>query len=139
MQVHTLQRGLVHSLASAGADHLLYRYRVEFRAQCADEMLRPEWGVTHTADVPLWFFGNRSTLTESEKGVAERAILGPFTRFVNGEKHVNWGTGGYRDVRTVKSDGRVEIWKDELWDEALRVWGILRAADRGDDGVRSRL
>ncbi|RJE18934.1 Carboxylesterase [Aspergillus sclerotialis] len=87
MQVHTLQRGLVHSLASAGAEHLLYRYRIEFRAKCADELLRPEWEVTHTADVPLWFYGNRSTLTEDEKGIAARAIVEPFTRFVNGEEN----------------------------------------------------
>lgn len=101
-------------------------------------MLEPEWEVTHTADVPIWFYGNGKGLTDAEKGVAQKAIVGPFAKFVNGDREFGWGTKNHRDVRTLKSDGSVQIWKDDMWDEALRVWRALRAVD-GVQSERARL
>lgn len=131
MQVHALQRGLIHSLSVAGASHLLYRYRIEYRLSCVDESLPPEWGVTHTADMPIWFFGNGvGKVNEGrEREIVKKGILDPFTKFINGDAAIGWGTEGCRQVRTLRSDGEVVIWEDGLWDWALRVWGTLRRVD----------
>ncbi|KAL4890930.1 alpha/beta-hydrolase [Aspergillus ambiguus] len=129
MQVHCMQRGLVDSLVRGGADHLLYRYRVEFRLRCADESIPPEWSVTHATDQYLWFWGNGSRLEAREKEVIHRAFIGPWTRFVHGEDDIGWGTRGHRQVRRLRPDGEVDIWEDELWEEAMRVWRGLRELD----------
>ncbi|KAL3262655.1 hypothetical protein ABHI18_002536 [Aspergillus niger] len=127
MQVHDMQRGLIHALASGGAGHLLYRYRIEYRAKCADASVPPEWEVTHSSDYPIWFWGNGNVLEPEEKGFIRRALIDPFISFVHGVEDVKWGTRHHREMRTLKPDGSVEIVQDTaLWDEAMRVWKALR-------------
>ncbi|KAJ5222648.1 CAZyme family CE10 [Penicillium citrinum] len=134
MQVYQMQRGLIHALTSnkagVSAEHLLYRYRIEFRASCMDAKMPAEWGVTHSSDYPLWFWGNGDSLTESEKKVTHEAFIGPLARFVQNTRDdgFGWETSGF-GVRTMKADGTVEITKDRLWDEGVRVWKAVRAAD----------
>ena len=126
-----MQRGLIHALTSntAGVDasRLIHRYRIEFRAECMDG-IPIEWGVTHSSDYPLWFWGNGDVLTEKEKKCTHDALVGPLARFVKGEGDFGWETSGKR-VRVLKADGSVEIRGDSLWDEGVRVWKGLRAVD----------
>ncbi|OJJ41076.1 hypothetical protein ASPWEDRAFT_102513 [Aspergillus wentii DTO 134E9] len=126
MQVHKMQRGLVHALVTGGAAHCLYRYRIEYRLKCADHAVPPEWGVTHVTDQYMWFWGNGDVLEAGEKDLVKQAFLESLARFVRGDAEINWGTGSYREVRTLKPDGSVEISNDALWDDALRVWKALR-------------
>jgi len=64
MQIHMLQRGLLNALARGGASHLIYRYRIEFRLKCVDNIYPPKWGVTHASDITIWFgaMGSESKL-----------------------------------------------------------------------------
>lgn len=137
MQVYQMQRGLIHALTSniAGVDasRLIHRYRIEFRAKCIDKAIPPEWGVTHSSDYPLWFWGNGDVLTPAEKKITHEAFIGPLSRFIQGPiaagaNGFGWGTTG-KSVRTLKADGTVEIRDDALWDEGVRVWKGLRAVD----------
>jgi hypothetical protein len=71
-------------------------------------------------------------LTESEKKVTHNAFIGPLARFVQNERQTDfgWGTSGF-GVRTMRADGRVEITRDSRWEEGVRVWKAVRAADLG--------
>lgn len=136
MQVHHLQRGLIHSLSVHGAGHLLSRYRIEFRLSCIDDIFPPEWGATHSTDMAIWFFGNgsRRGLTPSEEGAVNKGVLGPFARFVSGESgEFGWGAQGEREVRVLRANGTVDVvWDEEgVWGRALRVWSAIQ-------GVRTR-
>lgn len=138
MQVHHMQRGLLYALTSntggVDASRLLHRYRIEFRAQCMDETLPVEWGVTHSSDYPIWFWGNGKVLTSKEKQIVNDAFIGPLSRFVQGLSAAGvdgfgWGTNGCQSVRTLKADGTVEIEKDSMWEEGVRVWKRVRETD----------
>lgn len=137
MQVYHMQRGLIHALTSnaAGVDasELIHRYRIEFRAECMDG-IPAEWGVTHSSDYPLWFWGNGDVLTEKEKVDTWGALVGPLAKFVKGEKDFGWGVRG-RGVRVMKADGEVEIRGDGLWEEGVRAWKRVREVD----GEKARL
>ena len=126
MQVHKLQRGLVYSLATHGASHLLHRYRIEYRPKCVDKHIPPQWGVTHSSDLSIWFWGNGDVLEPEEKDVIQKALLDPLVKLVNGQADLGWGTTNYREVRRLKPDGTLEIWNDSMWDDGLHVWKVLR-------------
>jgi carboxylesterase type B len=132
MQVYHMQRGLIHALtdntAGVDASRLIHRYRIEFRAECTTG-IPAEWGVTHSSDYSLWFWGNGDVLTEKEKKCTWEALVGPLARFVNGDGgDFGWGTNG-KGVRVLKADGSVEVRGDPLWDEGVRVWKKLRDVD----------
>ncbi|KAJ5094631.1 CAZyme family CE10 [Penicillium angulare] len=138
MQVYHMQRGFIHALTSntakVDASRLLFRYRIEYRAKCMDKSLPIEWGVTHSSDYPLWFWGNGDILTPAEKKSTHEAFIGPLVRFVQGAESAGsngfgWETNGYQGVRTLKPDGTVKIQSDATWDEGVRVWKALRRAD----------
>lgn len=138
MQVHHMQRGLIHALTrnSGGVDasRLIQRYRIGWRAGCV-KGIPVEWGVTHSSDYAIWFWGNGYVLTEGEKGVVHRAVIGPLARFVRGfdasaDDGFGWGVSGWESVRTLKGDGSVVIERDEMWEDGVRVWKALRDASR---------
>lgn len=43
IQIHHLERGMANALVQHGAGDLLYRYRMEWRAQCCDKQWPREW------------------------------------------------------------------------------------------------
>ncbi|KAJ5894922.1 CAZyme family CE10 [Penicillium taxi] len=137
MQVHEMQRGFIYALTSntggVDASRLLHRYRVEFRAKCVDKSFPPEWGVTHSSDYPLWFWGNGDVLSSDEKKIALEAFVGPLSRFVQGvaagADEFGWNTSGWKGMRTLKSDGVVETREDPTWEQGVRVWKGLRKVD----------
>jgi hypothetical protein len=146
MQVHNMQRGFIYALTNPatnkpvpGIEKLIFRYRMEYRLSCADRSLPPAWGVTHATDQYIWFWGNGEVIKEAEKGLIKKAVVDPFVKFVHGEDDLKWGTQSYKEMRTLKPDGSVGIWKDEIWDEGVRVWKILREVGEYSDGGSSRL
>lgn len=144
MQVHHMQRGFIYALtrntAGIDASELIHRYRIEFRAKCVDKGIPVEWGVTHSSDYALWFWGNGDVLTPFEKGVVHEAFIGPLARFVRGQRGEDgfgWGVSGKDGVRILRKDGSVVIAGDEIWEEGVGVWEELRRAQAaGSDKSR---
>ena len=138
VQIHATQRGMLDALERGGAAGLVRRYRIEWRARCADARFPRAWGATHGADNYLWWFGDGAGLTLPEERVVRRAFLEDLGRFLRGEE-VHWGTEGVREARRLGADGKVSVWKDELWDEGMAVWNALRSEDRAAAREKSRL
>ncbi|CAG7918575.1 unnamed protein product [Penicillium olsonii] len=129
MQVHQMQRGLAYALShnSSGVDasRQVYRYRIEWRAKCMDAVMPVEWGVTHSSDYPVWFFGNGKPLQTEEKNIIKQSFIGPLCRFVQGAGDFGWGTSGVRQVRTLQGNGRVAIREDMAWTEGNQTRFIM--------------
>ncbi|KAL5342619.1 Alpha/Beta hydrolase protein [Aspergillus crustosus] len=152
MQIHNMQRGFIYALTkpitrsldgkdretiSREVEKLIFRYRMEYRLQCADRSTPPQWGVTHATDQYIWFWGNGEVVQPKEKEIIKNAVIDPFIKFVHGEHDLGWGTSSVRQMRTLKPDGSVQIWYDELWDEAVRVWKGLREVAGFEAGTGS--
>ncbi|KAF2096571.1 carboxylesterase-lipase family protein [Rhizodiscina lignyota] len=131
-QIHNMERGFVDCLDKFGAGDLVHRYRVEWRAQCADTSWPREWGVTHGTDIVLWLWGEGrgEGLTEKEKGLVKTWMHDAFCDFVHGKDiRTKWGTHGPQEVRRIKPSGETDIWKDkEMWENGLEVWHKLKEA-----------
>jgi carboxylesterase type B len=127
IQIHALARGMVYHLSRHGAGALMHRYRIEWRAACVSDKIPPEFGATHTSDLPIWFWGNGGALTRAEKHVIAEAFQKPLARFLSGEV-VEWGAG-WAQVRTLKGDGRVVVEDDEGVRGARVLWDVLDGAD----------
>jgi carboxylesterase type B len=127
LQVHHLQRGFYNSLFRGGSrpGKDVLRYRFDRRLKCVDATLPPEWGVTHSSDVPIWLWGSDflGGLTNEEK-IWLRDWNEQFAGFVNGEE-VEWGTTKPKEVRRWRSDGITDIWQDDMWEEGIQVWKIV--------------
>lgn len=128
-QVHNMERGFLNELDRHGAGRLVKRYRVEWRAGCADMLYPPEWGVCHGSDMLIWFFGNGKGigLSLSEKNIVKDFVLDAVNGYLNDQDITKeWATKNVREVRRLKPDGAVEIWQDEMWDKGLQQWTELR-------------
>ncbi len=134
MQVHHLERGFQNALHKAGLapGKDIFRYRFEWRAKCIDDMFQREWGVTHATDMSIWFWGldydNGRGLTDKDK-----AVIHPwnaaFAAFVKGE-NPQWGTDrGVEYVKRLRSDGEIDIWKDDRWRAGLTVWNMVNGSN----------
>ncbi|KAF2643592.1 paraben-hydrolyzing esterase precursor [Massarina eburnea CBS 473.64] len=128
IQIHHLERGMVNALVNHGAGDLIYRYRVEWRAQCCDKQWPREWGVTHGTDAQsIWFWGGGERLSNTEKTLVRTAFHDLFANFVKGEQ-VNWGTAHALQLRTMKPDGSVVVEEDPYLVEGVKVWNVLKSA-----------
>ena len=60
MQVYSMERGFAKALVDGGltVGKDLLRYRIEWRAKCVNSWLPLDWGVTHSTDLAIWFWGN---------------------------------------------------------------------------------
>ncbi|KAF2036526.1 alpha/beta-hydrolase [Setomelanomma holmii] len=125
VQVHALKRGMVDALVRRGAGNLIHRYRIEWRAKCVDKKHPRTWGVTHTSDMAIWFFGNGEILTAEEKEVVTKAFHEPLSAFLKGDD-VEWGTKHAMQIRTLKSDGSVRIENDVRLEDGLELWNKLK-------------
>lgn len=140
VQIHMLERGLMGALVRGGAAHLVYRYRIEYRVKCV--ALPPEWGVTHSSDMAMWFWGNGAQLEQEEKLLVNEALIEPLVDFVNGSDVVRWdgadpSNKSIQRVRRLRSDGQVDIWHDdgEMWLKGLKVWNALRQIRSAPQGT----
>lgn len=144
-QVHTSIRGLTHLLLNPpkgqGIQALpaknVHRYRIEWRAKNLDKWLKPEVGVCHGADSPIWWCsGWRAGYTESDQEKA-RAWLKPFEEFLAG-KDVSWGREESSDgekaekrMRVIDKNGETkEDVLDERWDRGLEVFNAVWQAQK---------
>jgi carboxylesterase type B len=128
VQVHKIQRGFYKELENWGASDLIHRYRMEWRAKCIDEWIPIEWGVTHSTDMVIWFYGNGQKLEAKEKDIIKRAFTDPLGKFLRGEKEIGWQAYGVREVRRLQGDGSVDIVGDDMWQEGVTVWDKLHKA-----------
>lgn len=123
VQVHVTERGFIDALARHCAAHLIHRYRIDWRSGIARA---PEkWGATHWADDVIWFFGNGKRLPNNEKRIVGWAFTELYAKFVAGEV-ADWGAKAPLEVRRLRADGEVDVWRDEWWDEKLKVWNALQ-------------
>jgi carboxylesterase type B len=124
MQIHSTMRGFIASISTKLPHELIYRYRIDWRTKSVDKTLPPEMGATHGTDLNIWFFGNGSELTLSEKYLLQE-WLKPVASFLKGEE-VNWGTGSVDDVRYLTAEGNIEIKQDEAWDIKMPLWELTK-------------
>jgi carboxylesterase type B len=134
-QVHSTIRGLAHCLLSPPdkADAMpmekVHRYRIKWRAPSLGKWLKPEVGVCHAADSPIWWAsGWRAGFNGEDKENTMR-FLEPFGRFLSGER-VEWGTKSEREIREMGVDGTTRVVEDESWDRGLEVWKTMWEAQR---------
>lgn len=137
VQVHHLERGMSNALVAHGAGDLLYRYRIEWRAQCCDKKYPREWGVTHGTDMAIWFWGNNERLSNEEKTLVKEAFHDQLARFLSGDK-LHWGTQHALQLRTLKPDGTIKIEDDAWLANSLKVWKILKDVGAIDTRPASR-
>jgi carboxylesterase type B len=127
LQVHALQRGLHSSLFRGGllpgVDVL--RYRFDRRLECVSGTFPLELGVTHSSDVPIWFWGANfsSGLTDEEKVLLEGWNQG-FASFIRGDE-VEWGPKQPKEMRRWRCDGETDVWTDDRWEQGLKIWDLL--------------
>ncbi|KAH8742778.1 carboxylesterase [Diaporthe sp. PMI_573] len=127
LQVHSLQRGLHNALFRGGllpgVDVL--RYRFDKRLKCINGTFPLELGVTHSSDVPIWFWGANFSggLTDQEKTLLEGWNQG-FASFIKGDK-VTWGPKQPEEMRRWRGDGETDVWIDDKWEQSLKIWDLL--------------
>ena len=144
-QVHASIRGFTHLLLNPpkneGVKPLppgnVLRYRIEWRAKGLDAWLKPEVGVCHAADGPIWWAnGWRAGFTEEDKANATK-FLQPFGEFLEGNKVV-WGRSGgdgakeESRIRVMTKDGvtREDV-VDERWERGMKVFdAVWRAQEK---------
>lgn len=132
VQVHALERGMVHALVKTGAGALIHRYRIEWRAKCVDKDMPRHFGASHASDMAIWFFGNGRELELGEKTVVIDSFLRPLSCFLKGEE-MQWGTWDPMQLRTLRKDGAVSIEEDVRLEWGVGLWDALRKA--GPPGI----
>lgn len=137
MQIHSTMRGLVECISSSVPLDHIHRYRIDWRAQCIDKRLPKEVGATHGTDLAIWWFGNGDTLTDSEKMLV-RQWLRPIGAFLRNE-NFDWGTESLQEVRYLTAEGKIEIEPDEIWEEKLPLWEVMKSATPAPLATSSRL
>lgn len=128
-QVHVTQRGFISSLEPISPSKQLFRYRIERRAKCLDQIMSPEMGVAHGSDFCFWFWGHcfnmKADLTKEEAKLA-RALLEPLASYVGGEDEIEWGTQVVNGARKIgQYSDTVETARDPLWEPSLKIWRAL--------------
>lgn len=116
---------MVDALVRHGAGSLIYRYRIEWRAQCCDKKWPKEWGATHVTDMAIWFWGDGEHLSKKEKKLIKDAFHDNLARFLKGEE-LDWGTENPLHIRTLTPDGTVLCQEDQRLEEGLKVWNVLK-------------
>ncbi len=146
----------------------VHRYRICWRAKSLDAYLKPEYGMFHASDTPIWWLsGYRMAWSDSDKQAA-RTFLAPFGKFLYGNA-VPWGqrdaggnageevdsskaeganekspAGGLR-LRLLDEDGVThEDVEDQEWERCMRiaevVWGAQwDAAEEARTGEKGEL
>jgi carboxylesterase type B len=138
IQIHHLERGMANALVRHGAGDLIFRYRMEWRAQCNDQWFPKEWGVTHGTDIPVWFWGGSGRLSKKEKAIAKGGFVDNLAKFFKGEE-MDWGSEDPLAIRTLTSEGKIVCEVDTRMEEGLKVWEILRKVDSSGAPLSAKL
>ncbi|KXS94656.1 hypothetical protein AC578_5558 [Pseudocercospora eumusae] len=143
MQVHDLERGFHRALVNGGLEpgRDLLRYRFDWQTKASKEAFPPDWGVTHSTDQWIWWWGQSydSGLTDDEKAVL-KSWNQKFAAFVAGDD-LEWGPGDVKEMLRLRSDGKTDIWTDDRWEEGLRVWDTVNKPSSTGllDWIKSKL
>jgi carboxylesterase type B len=135
MQVHCLERGFHQALIKGGMvpGQDLLRYRFDWRTSGTQTSIPIEWGVTHTTDMAIWFWGfNYGGLTKEEEQIL-KPFNEAFAAFVRGSNPV-WGTNHVQEMLRLREDGEIDVWIDDRWDEGIQVWELINGGE-----MKSRL
>ena len=124
MQVHVTERGLLAALARTLPLSSIYRYRIEWRAECVKKFMPVEMGMAHGCDLVVWFYGNGYGLLPQERKLIGK-FLEPFGAFLRGEER-EFGTGTIEEVRAILPDMSIRIVRDEDWRRCQDIWQGLR-------------
>ncbi|MCJ1248236.1 hypothetical protein MMC30_005453 [Trapelia coarctata] len=124
MQVHVTERGLLAALSRTLPLSSIYRYRIEWRAECVKKFMPLEMGVAHGCDLTVWFYGNGHGLLPQEQRLIEK-FLQPFAAFLSGEER-GYGTGGIEEVRAILPDMSIRVIKDKDWARCQDIWNSLQ-------------
>lgn len=135
LRVHGLQRRFYKVLCKGGGlepGKDFHRYSLHRRVDCVKATLPVDLGVTHTSDLPLWFWGSDfpGGLTEEEKKWL-RGWNETCAACVKGER-VNWGLTRPSEARRWKENGKTDVWEDDRWEEGLELWSIVHPKSRRD-------
>jgi carboxylesterase type B len=137
VQIHATERGFIEGLINGGAGHLVKRYRIEWRAKCVDKLYPTQWGATHSADGVLWWYGDGDMrLMERESNIAKTFALDHLAQWFRGEEMVGWEAQGPLQVRRLRRDGEIDVWRDDKWREGLETWDfVLGAMEKGGESM----
>jgi carboxylesterase type B len=125
IQIHHLERGMANALVRHGAGEMIFRYRIEWRAQCNDQWFPTKWGVTHGTDMAIWFWGGNGQLSKKEKVIAKNGFVDNLAKFLKDEE-MDWGTEHPLGIRTLTPEGKIVCEVDTRMETGLKVWEILR-------------
>jgi carboxylesterase type B len=134
-QVHCTLRGLVHCLLNppnpkdAMPIDKVLRYKICWRAKALDRILKPELGVCHGADTPIWWASGFRAGFTAEDREKTKEWLEPFGKFLSGEEvggEKGWGTNGEKERREMGTDGVARVLEDEeSWGWGMRIWRAM--------------
>jgi carboxylesterase type B len=124
MQVHVTERGLLAALARTLPLSSIYRYRINWRAECVTKFMPIGMGVAHGCDLTIWFYGNGYSLLPEEQNLM-RKFLEPFAAFLNGEER-EYGTGVIEEVRAILPNMSIAIMRDDDWHRCQKIWQALQ-------------
>jgi len=123
MQVHVTERGLLAALARTLPLSSIYRYRINWRAECVRKFMPIGMGVAHGCDLTVWFYGNGHSLLPEEQNLM-RKFLEPFAAFLSGEER-EYGTGSIEEVRAILPNMSIAIVWDDDWRRCQKIWHSL--------------
>ncbi|TAQ84331.1 hypothetical protein B7494_g7339 [Chlorociboria aeruginascens] len=124
MQIQSTMHGYIKCISTELTAESIYRYKIDWRTRSVDKVLPKEFGATHGTDLSIWLYGNGESLTADEKEIV-REWLKPLGEFIRGD-NVMWGTKSLSEVRTLTSDGRIEVKEDEVQERKLPLWNLTK-------------
>lgn len=76
----------------------------------------------------IWFCGDGRMLPQHEENIVNDAFIDNLAKFIKGERMQDWEGLQANEARHLKTDGKIETWKDDQWEEGLKVWDAIMDA-----------
>ncbi|KAH7165431.1 Alpha/Beta hydrolase protein [Dactylonectria macrodidyma] len=130
-QVRAPSRALLKHLVANGVNiQDTWRYQIAYRLSFIDEKIAPmSFGVAHAMDKPFWNFSICHGPTPDEKRLMKEWIE-ILVAFVNHCEEYDFGTRKLDEMKVVTSQAKIEVEKDERWDEILRIGKVFAGDDQ---------
>lgn len=120
MQVRAPIRILCRQLLEAGVPpERIMRYRVAFRPEFFDDIFPVEAGVTHGADLFMWWACKRYGYTEQEWGDLKSWLSGSLFKLIHGQDFSS--EVSLEQYVLFKPDGKAEVVDDQYWQHLMSV------------------
>ncbi|KAF2163797.1 hypothetical protein M409DRAFT_25978 [Zasmidium cellare ATCC 36951] len=106
----------------------VWRYLIAYRMGFIDESVAPgEFGVAHAMDKPFWNFSITHGPSAEERALMEEWIE-ILVAFVHGDEEYEFGTKRVDEVKVATPEKKIEIWKDERWEDLSKLGGVFASA-----------